>query len=203
MFAYCNNNPAKCSDPSGKAPVWDTSSYSCLSGGIGPDSAFAKYLELLEAYRKMGVELFSTIEGALKAWSDVYLSRSEEYEHVTLLYSIETLMGTRYFTSRTYKGSKGNAIMSANVIWGTIMLWIENSISAANLIAQVHTHPDPGNKCNSFPSWQPGIYGGDRIAMELFGFPDMYIIPYNKCPSCPGWFIKYSDRSTWCLDYKN
>ena len=203
MFTYCLNNPSNYSDLSGYSAVGSTTTYCYFDGYIGENNRISRYMELVASFEAAGVTLYYSEEGALEAWSEKYLPRSKEYEYVTLLYSIETPMGTRYFTSHTYKGSKGNAIMSPNVIRGTIMLKIEDSISAANLIAQVHTHPDPGNQCNSFPSWKPGLAGGDRLAVEWLGFPDVYVIPYKKCPSCPGWLIKYSDKSTWCLDYKN
>jgi len=48
-------------------------------------------------------------------------------------------------------------------------------------ITATNTHPNVKgeNVHNDFPSTNPGIKGGDRIAMELFGFPDMYIFPYK------------------------
>ena len=201
MFAYCLNNPTKYSDPFGNTPVEKSTTYCYFSGGIGNDSPFAKYCELMEKFKNAGVELYFSKESALNAWINVYLPLSEEYEYVTFLYSIQTYMGTQYFTTTTFRGSKGNFIMSANVIAGTIALWLQDSISAATLVAHVHTHPKPSvGYHNDFPSVSPGLKGGDRIAMELFGFPEMYIIPYSRCSGTPE-IIVYSDKNTWCPHY--
>lgn len=61
-----------------------------------------------------------------------------------------------------------------------------------------HSHPDPGiGYHNDFPSANDNITGGDRIAFELFGYKEMYIVPYKRCNNTPA-IIKYTDPQTWC-----
>lgn len=68
-------------------------------------------------------------------------------------------------------------------------------------IAMVHTHPDPGiGFHNDFPSYDSDISGGDRIALTLFGYPNMYVIPYKRCKETPI-IISVGDSSTWCSNY--
>ena len=68
---------------------------------------------------------------------------------------------------------------------------------------EIHSHPyskpkDGNDTHNDFPSYDKNIYGGDRIAMELFGYSEMFIVPYDVCEGTPK-IIVYSDRTTWCI----
>ena len=161
-----------------------------------------QYLKLKASFEAAGITWYYSEESALAAWMKQYLPLSKEHEHVTFLYSIDTPLGTRYYTTQTICGTKEGPIFSANVIVGTIALAVQDSISYANLIAHVHTHPDPGvGYHNDFPSASPDIYGGDRIVFELLNLPEMYVIPYQRCKDTPA-IIVYSDRSTWCPHYQ-
>ena len=202
MFAYCNNNPIKHSDPSGYIAInsgianSEASTYEPLNP-IG-SQIYEEHKRIMDAYTNSGIEVYSTIGGALISWGNEYLPLSGEYEHAAYLYSFQTSLGTYYYFSETYKGSKGNKLFSPNVIIPTLILEICDWFSTNCLVAQVHTHPDPGvNLHSDFPSASYDIYGGDRIAYELFGYPEMYIIPYAHCSGTP-WIIVYSDKGTWC-----
>lgn len=143
-----------------------------------------------------GISLYYSVESALDAWSTIYLPLSEEYEYVAFLYCVDTPFGPQYYFSQTVRGSKGGAFINANVVLGTIMLAAERSIISSNIVAHVHTHPNPGiGYHNDFPSDDPDLSGGDRIAARFF--PEMYIIPYKTCHGTPA-IIVYSDRTTWC-----
>ena len=163
MFAYCNNSPTSFTDHCGGAPI-QSNTHCQFDGLLTKGGVFDQYMELIASFEAVGVTLYNNKDGALNAWSKKYLPLSQEYEYVTFLYSIETPLGIRYFTTSTFRGTKQNGIISANVLWGTAMLAIQDSISSATLLAHVHTHPDPGiGYHNDFPSVSPDIYGGDRI----------------------------------------
>ena len=198
MFAYCNNNPVRYLDFSGNLPTTVHEAEVSISGNAGNTGEFDEYLKLKASFQKKGISWFYSIEGALSAWSAIYLPKSQIYEYVTYLYSTETPLGTRYFMSQTYRGTKANRIMSANVLWGTFALAFQDAFYSVNLVAHVHTHPDPGNGFhNDFPSVDPDIHGGDRMVYNLLNLPEMYIIPFKRCNGTPE-VIVYSDRSTWC-----
>ena len=74
-------------------------------------------------------------------------------------------------------------------------------IGGYHVAAQIHSHPKPPKKYhNDFPSMDPDYQGGDRIAFELFGYPEMYIIPSSWCEGTNP-IIKITDETTWCPDH--
>ena len=201
MFAYCNNNPISYSDPRGSFPTDAETVHHRLDGNIGKNTPLDDYIEIKSKFEAAGIILHYTKESALLEWSKQYLPLSAEYEYVTYLYSIDTAFGKRYFTTQTFKGTKQGAIFSANVLVGTTILALHDTISSAELLAHVHTHPKPPKGYhNDFPSNSQNIYGGDRIVFELLNLPEMYIFPYAPCPGTPS-MIVYSDPSTWCPYY--
>ena len=136
------------------------------------------------------------------AWMGIYLPLSEEYEYVAYLYELNTPMGTRYYFSNTYKGTKETGPISANVIMETLLLELERAFSSTKLVGMVHTHPKPQQHPvytlhNDLQSTDPGLAGGDRWIFTLLNLPEMFIIPYQRCNGVPQ-IIVYSDSSTWC-----
>ena len=201
MFAYCLNNPKSFFDSSGSFPIKEESKRLNIDGNIGENTPFDEYLRIKAKLEAAGIIIHYSREHALLSWSEKYLPLSREYEYVTFLYSIDTPQGERFFTTQTFKGTKQGAIMSPNVLLGTAILAIHNTISSANLLAHVHTHPcPPAGLHNDFPSYSQSIYGGDRIVFELLNLPEMYIFPYSTCTETSS-MIVYSDKSTWCPFY--
>ena len=201
MFAYCLNNPANCSDQYGYSPK-PSHTTNALFEGSGVSTDFEVYLRILESYKENGITLHHSIEGAILAWSNIYLPLSSEYEYVTYLYKLDTIRGPRFFVSQTYKGAKAIGPISPNVILGTMFLELQDAFYWTELVAMVHTHPNPSDGMhNDFPSYSQGLRGGDRWVSDLLNLPEMYIIPYKRCAETPQ-IIIYSDRSTWCSNYK-
>jgi len=164
----------------------------------GEGDLMAEFNRIKAKLEAAGIIIHYSKEHALLSWSEKYLPLSREYEYVTFLYSIDTPQGERFFTTQTFKGTKQGAIMSPNVLLGTAILAIHNTISSANLLAHVHTHPcPPAGFHNDFPSYSQSIYGGDRIVFEMLNLPEMYIFPYSTCTETSS-MIVYSDKSTWC-----
>ena len=200
MFAYCNNNPLGYADMAGYLASGVTNPNVMTSHHEYPMSskAYDEHKRIMDTYTNQGIEVYTSIGSALASWGSQYLPLSSEHEYGAYLYSFQTSFGTFYFFSETYKGSKGNRVFSPNVIIPTLLLEVYDFFSTNCLVAQVHTHPDPGAGYHSdFPSAGNKISGGDRIAYKLFGYPEMYIIPYARCAGTP-WVIVYSDKGTWC-----
>ena len=191
MFAYCNNTPILYWDHSGNRPSLNkATTYIQFDGGSNP--LLDAYVKMRDSFKKNGVTLHHGIEGALSQWRSKYLPLSKDCEHVTFLYSIDTPLGIRYYTSQTIKGNSGN------VIAGTLLLCLQDVFySGVELIAHVHTHPEvPKGMHNDCPSYD----GGDGFVINYMGFPEMYVIPYSRCKDTP-WYITYTDEATWCPSY--
>ncbi len=195
MFAYCYNSPICCTDDSGFKPSSAFSQVCVTDEGLGFSDELLAYFELKDYLNSKGISLYYSIDSALAEWSNTYVPLSEEHEYVAFLYSIDTPFGEQFYFSTTVKGTK-KGLFQANVIAGTLMLGFEHLVVSSNLVAHVHTHPKPSAGFhNDFPSDDPGLTGGDRIAAKFF--PEMYVIPYKTCVGTPS-IIIYSDRTTWC-----
>ena len=195
MFAYCLNNPISYTDSSGYRSDSSMIEQCIFEGCVGDTAIMKLYNRQIQSYEYNGIELYYSEEEALRAWSDIYLPLSYDCEYATLLYSIDTPLGKRYFT---LDGIPGGPMQC---IFPTIDLWIRDFLNGATLIAQVHTHPHPsvgGTYCLSFPSANYNRSNpGDLLAKNILGFPDVYVIPYNQC-LMPNFYCKLSDASTWC-----
>lgn len=193
MFSYCNNNAVNLSDDSGCRPYNDM----MTDSGAAPPAIRALY-ELHEWASSMDIQLYHIESAAVESWARKYRPISKEYEYVTHLYKIEYGVVTYYYTTKTYKGAKGIGPVSDNCIAGTIILNLSGFQYPGQLIGQIHTHPEPPDGYhNDFPSYDNSIKEGDRLAMKLFKYKEMYIIPYKYCNSISS-IIKYTVQSTWC-----
>lgn len=134
---------------------------------------------------------------AAQAWADQYKPLSKDYEYVAYIFKIDTILGERYYLSETLKGNEGNVIPQVLYLEATKHRYIFSRVT------MIHTHPYAGYNSsgvklhNDFPSMRMLEKGGDQWAMVLFGYAEMYVVPYDGCKGTPE-IISYNIKSTWC-----
>ena len=195
MFAYCDNNPVISLDQGGHRPL-NVNTMMTDTGELPGELRWM--LDFFVEATEQGIKLFFTPEACAEYWAKENREKSKYVEHMSYIYFNQGF----YFYTEVYEGSAGNSIMSPNVIMPTLLLEARGRIFGDYCVyAQIHSHPqDPPGYHSDFPSMDDNINGGDRIAMELFNYREMYVVPYERCDgSCQ--IIVYSDRSTWCSNH--
>ena len=198
MFAYCNNNPISFMDSNGH-----------MAGGKSCCVAVADIslqthknddeIAFLYNCRDNNVKTYATLEAAATAWAKENRKQSQECERMSYIYEAYG----HYFYDNVYKGSAGyGGIIQPNVIWPTFCLQVSRYWEHKyRVAAHIHTHPQPQTGMhNDYPSMSADITGGDRIAMEVFRYPEMFIVPYTSC-SGNDIIIRITDESTWCPNH--
>ena len=191
MYAYCGNNPVTSLDYTGAFPIRNKM-VMMTDGGKIP-LIMKRIFEFTQYAIDHNIKLYNSADSAAEAWANENRELSAERERMAYIYEC---YGS-YYLSDTYTGMKGFAFVQDNVIFPTLKLQFFQ-ISYGSVYGMIHSHPDPGiGYHNDFPSANDNITGGDRIAFELFGYEEMYIVPYKRCNNTPA-IIKYTDPQTWC-----
>ena len=199
MYAYCGNNPIMFTDPFGER---FSNNISQVRGDLGYVSIDERCDRLFSWAQANSVKLYSSEMEAAQAWADQYRLLSKEREHVAYIYGVNVTIGstpqTFYYLSETLRGADNN------VITQVIAMEIQSNLIYYDSVSMIHSHPNPGEgKHNDFPSLSYSWFGfipgpgGDKVAMKMCGYNNMYIVPYKCCDGAQS-ILSYNDRNTWC-----
>ena len=154
--------------------------------------------EFLDYCRANSIQTYYSADAAAEAWARENREASKGTEKMSYIYEEYG----HYFYTDVYTGTNDIGPISANVVGPTLMLELKKYfIGDFHVVAQIHSHTKPKDGYhNDFPSMNESIYGGDRLAYKLFGYQEMYVVPYSRCN---GTFpiIKISDPTTWCRNH--
>ncbi|MEA4833241.1 MAG: RHS repeat-associated core domain-containing protein [Oscillospiraceae bacterium] len=199
LYVYCVGNPVIFVDPSGESENYAMLIEDQHTGDKDGTFNLRTYID-----KMYGISVFGSEEEAVQNWAEVYKPMSEEYEHASLIFKIYIEGYDVFYYNKAMKGMKATEILNTKISNNVVLpfliyyLSIENNIYIKSIpIAFIHSHPKAIGFCNNFPSIKPGIYGGDRIAYNLLGLDEMYIVAYNPCKGDKE-IIRYTQGLEWC-----
>ena len=176
-------------DIAGFVPIRNTNSAMTDTGETS--DYLKKRHEFYDYSQANGIKLYYSADQAAEGWAKENRPLSEEKERMSFIYE----HCGYYFYSKPIEGT------SSDTVFATIFREIVRYIGDYDVYAQIHSHPkDEKGKHSDFPSMDKDITGGDRIAMKLFGYKEMYVVSYERCDGT-NTIIKITDPSTWCADH--
>ena len=193
MLTYCNNDPINAIDATGCIP---NRAVMMSDGGSPMPDELRVQVELMQQANERGIVLHRSMDAAAEAWAAENRPLSKDRERVAYIYECYGY----YYYGETYAGAKGFWFVPDNVIVPTLRLQMQVNWEGSYgvVVAQIHSHPNPEpGYHNDFPSADIGLWSGDQIAYEVFGYSEMYVIPFKYCEGTSP-IVKFSDRATWC-----